>query len=69
MGQCVFLWSVFRYLNRLASHPILSKDEILKDFLENTAEVRQLQTCKYVIANLGLFLPLSLTSLSPSFSV
>ena len=28
-----------RYLNRLASHPILSKDEILKDFLENPAEL------------------------------
>ena len=29
-----------RFLNRLARHPIIRKDEILRSFLENPAEVR-----------------------------
>ena len=31
--------SLDRYLNRLAQHPVLRKDEELRDFLENPADV------------------------------
>ena len=35
-------WLLCRYLNRLAKHPILRKDEDFKDFLENPNDVSKL---------------------------
>ena len=33
--------STFRYMNRLAKHVAIKKDDIFKDFLENPSEVQQ----------------------------
>ena len=37
--------SLERYLNRVAQHPVLRKDEELRDFLENPADVSIHQLC------------------------
>ena len=39
-----------RYMNRLAKHAVIRKDDILRDFLENPSEVNEYYTyhCLYL---------------------